>query len=236
MPMTEADFRALLADRSLDASGTPDPVTAVHHRIHQRQVRTRSMLAAVAVAAIAIAALGVPSVLSRDRNNNPTTETIDPSFTRPVEPAPTMPTPSPSPPPSATPLPDFATGAPVFAFGGKLLAGGVLHSPAEGDITITFTPTDWNLAIANWCSSGWPSDKVSFVVTTVNGHNLFGGTCGTGFGKLGDVTPGSEEAAWRDLGVELGKPSTFSASIRQGPMTGRLPLDQSSSPQMAAKR
>ena len=239
--MTEDDFRGLLADKSRTPLDAGDQVSAVHRRIQQRQVRTRSLLAVVTAAVTAVTVFGIPSVFSGNRDSTATKESINPSVTRSAQPAPSVTqqlTPAPISTSIATPpVPDYADGPPAFARGGKLLAGGVLRSPENGTLTITFTPTDWNLSFANWCSAGWPSDTVSFLATNVNGHDLGAGSC-IGFGAVtpGDMSGLSAERALRALGVALGKPSTFTASIRQGPLTGRASRPELAPLQAAAQR
>ena len=226
MPMTEDDFRSLLADKSHTPLDAGDQVSSVRRRIQQRQMRTRSSLVAAAAGVTAVAVFGVPSLFSGHRDNTATRESLNPSVTRSAQPTPPLtlpPAPTATPTPTVTPtVPDYTNGPPAFASGGKLLAGGVLRSPTNGALTITFTPTDWHLTFDDWCSPGWPSDTVSFLATNINGHDLGAGSCmGFGADTPGDMSGGSAEKALRDLGVELGKPSTFTVSIRQGPLTGR---------------
>lgn len=120
--------------------------------------------------------------------------------------------------------------SPTYYAGGKRIAEGAMHTPAQGSVSVTFVPTSWQLALRFECTSsdGWPGGDV--VTITVNGKPVEAGNCG----EVGAAAAGTGQAQkfWSDLGVQLGQPSVVTLELA----SGDLPNDGILPPLAVAKR
>jgi hypothetical protein len=101
---------------------------------------------------------------------------------------------------------------PEYAYGGRLLAGAVLHSPRQGSVTVRFTPTSWRLTVRTTSDADWHGR--SSYVAAVNGHPLVWAGGPSVGGLSGNA--GEEERFWSSHGVRLGHPSTVTLTITRG--------------------
>ena len=185
------------ADES-DHGGAATRLDGIDHKVSRQ--RRMSVLATGLAAAVAVAAVvGVPAVLDRSDHRTPLTDHSS-----------SLPT-----------LVDHGTAIYTSPAGDRLIGHGVA-TPGERVISFTFTPTTLDL---NWEQFCWdpavrPRGHGADYSTSVNGHPLTSSTCqdapGTdpvdGTSTFGD-TPTSNANGWSDLGVEVGKPSTFMLRI-----------------------
>ncbi|MGN6090633.1 MAG: hypothetical protein ACTHNT_15230 [Actinomycetales bacterium] len=180
MPLTESEFRSLLAEQAAEPGPPVDRVASVRRRIARRRQR-RQMFAGAAIAALLVggAGLTLPHLAARQ------TDQI------------------------ATPAPTSAPLLAQYANGGRLLGSAILQSPRQGQVSASFTPTDWHLQVQLDCAKGWPSDTWS--VVSVNGHALMGGGGGCASGITAPF--GGDEEFWSPLGVRLGQPSTVTLTL-----------------------
>ncbi|MCU1678360.1 MAG: hypothetical protein JWM93_3118 [Frankiales bacterium] len=205
MPVTEAEFRALLADRSEGVSIAPDTISRVHRRIELRQRRVRAGAAAAVTAAALAGGIAVPGLVSDDR---------------PVQPAAESPTPA----LSSTDL----TPAQYWG-GGRLITGGVLLSPTADSITITFVPLTWPITVRTTCTGTW-DDAVVAELISLNDRPVSGGP-GCGGAVTWSGPAGSTDEA---LGIHLGEATTLKLTLVQplphGRIDGASPVAPSSRP------
>jgi hypothetical protein len=194
MPITEDDFRALLAERSEGLEGPPDRVALVRRRIDRRRRRARA--AAVASVALLVGAVGVGLGLAGSGGHEP------PVAQR------TSPSPSLSPP------------LPAYADGGKLLAGATLRSPTQRSASFRFTPTNWQFEL-RVSPTDWPPPFMT--VVTVNGQDAVETLPGSAapVTLIGNLPPRARQGFWSQFGVRLGQPSTVTVLLRsRGSQTG----------------
>lgn len=193
MPLTSEEFRSLLADRSATLDVAPDHLSSVRRRIVRRRHRDRVLVAGVALAVAGIA-VAIPGLSSR-------------RDTTPVAP--------PTPAPYESPA--------MYSNGGKLLAGGVMHSPREGSVTVTFVPTSLDFTVWTHCDTSTDHPVEVFINGSDNGRLSDG--CGAGLW------------GWKASdGIVLGQPSTVTVQLIAGspvatspPTTGR-PLPSANRP------
>lgn len=197
MQSTEDELRKVLAERSAHVSGSAARLVEVHARIdrHRRRAGAAVAAAAVAVAAVAVA---VPAALAGNRTPEP--QIAVPASTGWVSMAPL-----PVVPPPALP-------------GSRLIGSGTLRSPRDASVTVTFTPTSWQLDAETRCDGPLP-DTV-WMVAAVNGHAV-NGSIGCSGGFL--APPGRAEQWWSELGVRLHEPSTLTVVLAEAPATSATP-------------
>jgi hypothetical protein len=186
MSTMEDELRAVLDGFAAQDAPPVERRAEVGLRIrHHRRVRATTALAAVLLMAIGGGAVAV--------TNRPHAHPR-PATTHPV---------------------DLTTAAPGYLSpynaGDKLSASVTITMPARTTVSLTFTPTTWDFGIGENCLG--PTKL--WIGIQINGHDFAGGQCDIGQGN-GTATAGGfgdHQAAWEQLGVRLGQPSTLTATI-----------------------
>jgi hypothetical protein len=165
-----------------------DRLAGVHLLILQSRTRRRRVAAGFVVVLLAI--IGYAVVPSP----RPSTPRLVPSQTPPVSPRASMPPPM-----------NLIEGFPEYHWGAKVIAAQVEHLPTKR-LTLTIVPTTLDLVWFERCEyeDTTAPDATLTIDFKVNGRPLGGGGCG-GLGRSAD---------WSALGVRLGKPATFTMTVR----------------------
>lgn len=227
MRSTEDELRRVLAERSAQVSGSAARLVEVHERINRHRRRARAAAAAGAAAVVGVA-VAVPAALTG--NGRPEPQVAAPASSGPastgaasIAPASTGPTSTA--PASTAPLPVVP---PPALPGSQLLGSGMLRSPRDASVTVTFTPTSWQLDAETSCDGPLPGTV--WMVAAVNGHTV-NGSIGCSGGFLAPA--GGAEQWWSGLGVRLHEPSTLTVVLAEAPGPTETPSLCAGCPQTA---
>ena len=177
-------LRAVFDEHSAGVAPLVDRRAAVARRItRHKRVRTLSAMAALLVVVGSIA--GVLGV--RDHRAGPVL-------------------------PAVTPSPTVSPGQlPKYQNGGILMASATIDASRQSSGSLTFTPESWDMIVGDSCAV---IDSNMWLVAKVNGHSFSGSGCSpNGGGGTAGGSFGQHEQFWRNLGVELGAPSTITFQI-----------------------
>jgi hypothetical protein len=192
MPTIESELRDVLHAYASKDEPSVDRRSAVGRRIARRQ-RRHHVLAAMATIVVIGGGLTIAGVTAGHRTTPSPATSAAPDRT-PAD-------------PTAQPGPGLL---PEYAVGGRLVASARDPHPGgngTGELSLSFTPTDWNFRLAVSCHD----DAGTTWNATVNGRAVGAWACD----RAGGVDTLDDSAwsptYWKSRGVGLGEPVTISA-------------------------
>lgn len=206
---TADDLRRVLDERVAQAPAPAHRLAQVHARVTARRRRTVASAVGAVVTVVGLGAV-VPQLVQPDRTGS-----------GPASPG----------APSTSPTASTPASPPEYSGGGRLLTTVRLDDRTRR-ATLRFTPTDPRLTLAQTCVEDQPDVAVRILVDGRVWSTSSG--CGASSGQSG--TAAQQAAAWRALGVELGRPAEVTAELAHWPTSGSGgPQDLPASARVAAE-